>query len=78
MEELINAIKLIDKYNKMDFVLFIAELKQMGMEIDFSDISEAKWFGIKNIDFFKSQYKKLDWYKDSGYGKFLGRFITTH
>jgi len=23
-------------------------------------------------------YKKLDWYKDSGYGKFLGRFITTH
>jgi len=64
MEELINAIKLIDKYNKMDFVLFIAELKQMGMEIDFSDISEAKWFGIKNIDFFKSQYKKLDWYNE--------------
>ena len=31
----------------------------------------------KNDSAYFGYYKKLDWYQDSGYGKFLGRFTTT-
>jgi hypothetical protein len=54
MKELEKSIKLIEKYNKMDFYEFTKLVeKHIGRQIPKNEKESFKFTGLSNIDFFK-------------------------
>jgi len=53
MEELKNAIKVREKYNQMDFDIFVVLLeKYIGKEIPKENKDHFRFTGLHNVDFF--------------------------
>jgi hypothetical protein len=52
MKELLEAIKVVRKYNKMDFKDFVAEYEKfLGNKLDQKVIDDFLYTGLNNLDF---------------------------
>jgi len=57
IQNVMDAIKLVDKYNNMNFDDFILEVENyLGVEFDLILLNEWKFTGLNNIDFLKQYF----------------------